>query len=364
MDGLRKAGRVDGVYLSLHGAMGVDGVGGPERSCSRRRARWWGSRLSWRAMTCTRTSRRSAWRRATRSRAPDEPAPRSRARGAAMRGDVDRHAARARAPGGRVGAACVDPRGREHDRFPAPPPMLDVFLRMKWMERDHDVLGTSVNMCHPWNRPPALGWSTAVVTNHDVALAERLRGRSGRAVLGEAQATATPRSATAEDAVRRAKDARIARRLGVVMIADASDVVARGGAGREHGLAEGAFGGGERGGAHVVRAFAQSRGDRRDLGKWRRGARSSCRSAGSCDPKRGEALSVRGRLQTKKRLRASSGWWCSRAGTCAWCSWRGRQSRSGPRFRDLGLESMASRRHRGQELLPLPAVLRTDEPQE
>ena len=117
------------------------------------------------------------------------------------------------------------------------PPMLDVFLRMKWMERDRQVLGTSVNMCHPWNDHPALGWSTAVVTNRDTALAERLADELAERCW-EKRHRQPPRFATPEEAIRKARDARLARKLGVVMMADASDVVTAGAPGENTALLE------------------------------------------------------------------------------------------------------------------------------
>ena len=53
-------------------------------------------------------------------------------------------------------------------------PMRAVFRRMRRAEKRGEVLAASTFMVHPWNDDPALGWSTVVVTDDDLAAAERL----------------------------------------------------------------------------------------------------------------------------------------------------------------------------------------------
>lgn len=297
VDGLKKAGRVDGVYLSLHGAMGVDGVKDPEREI----------------LAAARTVVGRSPIVATYDLHANLTKERVEASDALQSYQTNPHRDHARV-GRRAGEILI---GMLQGRLrPAVawrslpmilgggstidflPPMLDVFLRMKWMERDREVLGASVNMCHPWNDHPALGWSTAVVTNRDVALAERLADELAERCWAKRKQQ-PPTFATARDAVRRARDARLARKLGVVMIADASDVVTAGAPGENTAILKVLL---EEGRGMVAYVPLRDPAAVAELWEVPEGREVEVSVGGKLDPKRGEALSVRGRIQTKKRL--------------------------------------------------------------
>jgi microcystin degradation protein MlrC len=53
-------------------------------------------------------------------------------------------------------------------------PMRAVFARVARAERRGEALAASVLMAHPWNSDPGLGWSTVVVSDGDRGAAERL----------------------------------------------------------------------------------------------------------------------------------------------------------------------------------------------
>lgn len=178
------------------------------------------------------------------------------------------------------------------------PPMIDVFLRMKWMERDRKVLGASVNMCHPWNDHPALGWSTSVVTDRDPALAERLADELASRCW-EKRHKQPPVFATPEEAIREARDARIARKLGVVMIADASDVVTAGAPGENTAILERLLEDGKGMIAYVPLRDPAAVGE---LWSVPVGREVEISVGGKLDPARGEALIVKGRVQNKTHL--------------------------------------------------------------
>ncbi len=110
------------------------------------------------------------------------------------------------------------------------PTMRPLFRRMKQLERDPRVLYCSLFMCHIWNVNPELGWSTHVVTDGDTALAEAIAEELAELAwrVRHEQAPVFP---TATEAIAQARTARLARRLGTVCMCDASDIVSAGAAG-------------------------------------------------------------------------------------------------------------------------------------
>lgn len=296
-DDLRAAGRVDGVYLALHGAMGVVGVRDPEKEI----------------LAATRSVIGRAPLVVTYDLHTNLTKERVELSDALQSYQTNPHRDHARV-GRRAGEILIGMvQGRLHptvawrslpmvlgggSTIDFLPPMVDLFLRMKWIERDRRVLGTSVNMCHPWNDHPALGWSTSVVTDRDAGLAERLADDLAERCW-EKRHRQPPQFATPEDAIVRARDARLARKLGVVMLADASDVVTAGAPGENTALLERLLEDGRgmvayvplRDPAAVIELWGQPEG--RDV---------EISVGGKLDPKRGRALLVKGRIQKKTRI--------------------------------------------------------------
>jgi microcystin degradation protein MlrC len=114
------------------------------------------------------------------------------------------------------------------------PPMLAVYARLHLEERRGRALAASVNMCHPFNDDPGLGWSTCVTTDGDADGAERLA--DALAEMCWPRTSCPPTFATARTAIAEAKAARVARKLGAVVLADASDVVTAGASGENTAL--------------------------------------------------------------------------------------------------------------------------------
>lgn len=117
------------------------------------------------------------------------------------------------------------------------PTMRPIFKRMKAMEREPGVLCASLFMCHPWNDTRALGWSTHVVTDGDPALAERYAEELADMAwaLRLKQPPTFKNASQAIDVVRKSK---LARRLGTVTLSDVSDVVSAGAPGENPRLLE------------------------------------------------------------------------------------------------------------------------------
>lgn len=106
-------------------------------------------------------------------------------------------------------------------------PMRKIFSRMKKMERQEDVLSVSNFMVHIWLDEPELGWSTVAVTDDNPPLAEELATEIADlnwAVRDYPHAKVY----SPEEAVKLARDKWLARKLGAVFLCDSADAVAAG----------------------------------------------------------------------------------------------------------------------------------------
>lgn len=228
-DSLGRAGDLDGLFLCLHGAMGVTGVRDPE-SAILRAAR---AALGDRPIAVTHDLHANITR--ARLDACDvlagyltnphrDHASTGRRAGSmlirALAGEVRPTTAWRSLPMLLGGGATVD----------LLPPMLPIFLRLRGMTRDPRVLNANVYMCHLWNDDPDLGWSTVVTTDGDPRLAGDLADELAERCWA-VRDVMPPRFSPADEAVAAARAATLARKLGVVMMCDASDVVAAGGTG-------------------------------------------------------------------------------------------------------------------------------------
>ena len=229
VEGLRKAGRVDGVFLALHGAMGVVGVRDPETRLLRaaRDAAGGAPVVTTHDLHANLTQGRVDAAHAI----------------AAYQTNPHRDHARIGKKAGRILLGSLRGELRPTTAWRSLPmllgggntvdflaPMRSLFLKMRWEERKKNLLAVSTFMVHPWNDDPALGWSTHVVTNGDAALAEALADELAE-MCWERRHELPPTFSTPEEALRQAHEARWQRKLGVVMLADASDVVTAGAAG-------------------------------------------------------------------------------------------------------------------------------------
>ena len=226
LEQLRRAGRIDGMYFCLHGAMGAQGIADPE------------SRLV--------QSVRSVIGNVPVVVSHDLHGNITRARTIAADAIVayqtnpHRDHAKIGAKAGRIviGTALGELRptmawrtlpmilgGGKTIDFLAP--MRSVFRRMRRAEKSGEALAASTLMCHPWNDDPALGWSTVVVTDNDPAAADRLADELAEQCW-ERRHEQPPAFPTAKHAIEEARAARVRRKLGCVVMADASDVVTAG----------------------------------------------------------------------------------------------------------------------------------------
>lgn len=226
VEGLRRLGPLDGMYFCLHGAMGAQGIQDPETRLLR--------------------AARSVLKGAPLVVSHDLHANLTRERVAAADAIVayQTNPHRDHAQVGRkagqilIGAVLSELKptmawrtlpmflgGGNTVDFLAP--MRAVFSDMRHAEQRGEALAASTLMCHPWNDDPHLGWSTAVVTNNDLAAAERLAERLAE-LCWERRHEQPPAFKTPAEAIAQARSARFRRKVGCVTMSDASDVVTAG----------------------------------------------------------------------------------------------------------------------------------------
>lgn len=114
-------------------------------------------------------------------------------------------------------------------------PMRAIYQWMSRVERDPRVLYVSLFNCHVWNDHPDLGWSAVVVTDGDAALADRLADELADRAWA-VRHEQPPEFPCAAEAIARARAASVRRRLGTVCLSDASDAVGAGAPGENTAL--------------------------------------------------------------------------------------------------------------------------------
>jgi len=106
-------------------------------------------------------------------------------------------------------------------------PMRGIFRRMKAMERQPGVLSVSNFMVHIWLDDPELGWSTVAVTDGNQPLAEKLADEIAE-LNWAVRDRKHPEPISPEKAVELARKSWLSRRLGTTIFCDVSDIVAAG----------------------------------------------------------------------------------------------------------------------------------------
>ena len=223
---LRAAGRIDGMYLCLHGAMGVLGISDPETRLVRSvREVLGGAPL---------VVSHDLHGNVTQERVDAVDAL------VAYQTNPHRDHARIGKKAGAIAIGTVLGELKPTMAWRSLPmilgggktidflqPMRAVFKRMRQAERAGDALAASTFMVHPWNDSPSLGWSTLVVTDNDAAAADRLADELAE-MCWERRHEQPPRFPGASEAIATARAAKFRRKLGCVTMADASDVVTAG----------------------------------------------------------------------------------------------------------------------------------------
>ena len=106
-------------------------------------------------------------------------------------------------------------------------PFRAIFQRMKRMERQKDVLSVSFFPVHLWLDSPELGYSTLAITDGNADLAQELADEIAE-MAWEVRAVPQPTGYSPEVAIQMARKARLERGLGAVIFCDVSDAVGAG----------------------------------------------------------------------------------------------------------------------------------------
>lgn len=172
-------------------------------------------------------------------------------------------------------------------------PMRAVFSRMKAMERDPRVLSVSLFMAHIFNDSPALGWSAHVTTDGDPDLAERLADELADLAWG-VRDVMPPRFLPPEEGFAEIRRAWLSRRLGTVCVPDVSDIVGAGGTGENTNLLRALLEHGP-----DLRGYVPVRDARAVADLWgrRTGDAVDLEVGGQLDPTNNPAVRVRGTLR-------------------------------------------------------------------
>jgi len=107
------------------------------------------------------------------------------------------------------------------------PTMRRCFKKLRTVEKNPAVLDASLIMCHPYNSDPALGWASVVMTDDAVQTGERLAEEIADA-LWATKDVLPPKFVDPATAIARARKHKLLRKVGVLTISDLSDVVTTG----------------------------------------------------------------------------------------------------------------------------------------
>ncbi len=107
------------------------------------------------------------------------------------------------------------------------PPFKKIFARMKKMEKQEDVLSVSFFPVHIWIDEPELGYSTVGITDGKPDLAASLADEISE-MAWAVRDVPQPQGNSPEEAVAIAREKKIARALGTLVFCDVSDAVGTG----------------------------------------------------------------------------------------------------------------------------------------
>lgn len=227
---LRSAGRLDGVYLALHGSMRVEGMSGsPEADLLESVGReapgaLVAATLDLHANLSQRIVDAAPVLQSFRANPHWDLFPSGARAGhtlvRSLRGDARPVSAWRKLPvvlGGGAGISFLDPARR-------------VFRKMKQMHRQPGVLNTSFNMVHPFSDAPDLGWSVHVTVDDDQARAEDLADTLAETAWG-IRRVPIPEAVTVTEAMRRVRGRRGIHRRFPSSLVDMGDGVLTGATG-------------------------------------------------------------------------------------------------------------------------------------
>lgn len=291
LTGLRDAGPLDGVYLALHGALCVPGVGDPEGELLRAVREAVGSThiavsFDLHANLTPLKVEHVDLMCAYRTNPHRDHAHIGERCGELLLGTLAREIAPVMAW---RHLPLVLGGGKNVDFLQ---PMRAIYRWMRRQERDDRVLAVNLFQNQLWLDHDEVGWATCVVTDGDPELAARIAEELAD-LCWRTRHEQPPDFPGPDEAIQLARDARWARRLGTVCMCDASDIVGAGSTGDN---------------TRLLRALLETGTDLQTLFPLRdpiaierlwsapKGRRLSLSIGGTLDPARNTPLPVRGRL--------------------------------------------------------------------
>lgn len=228
LEGLRGIKKLDGIYLSLHGASGVEGMYDPEGDLLQAIRDVYGDKLP--VATTYDGHANMTEKKATLA--------------TIIVGDVTHPHRAFFATGYSAGKILVKTvQGEIHPTMTVRklrllrgggvcmdflPPMDSIFNRMKEMEKMPGVLSMSNFLVHCWLDEPELGWSTVAVTDNNKALADKLADEIADLDWSVRGYEITQKFYSPSEAVKAARDSWLERLTGTTMWCDMSDTVGTG----------------------------------------------------------------------------------------------------------------------------------------
>ena len=177
-------------------------------------------------------------------------------------------------------------------------PMRPIFRRMSAMERDPRVLSVSLFMAHCFNDSPQLGWSVHVSTDGDPALADALADELADLAWG-VRDIPPPRFLSPEEGIAEVRRSWLARRAGTVCVVDTSDIVGAGSTGENTNLLAALLQHGQGLRAYVPVRDAVAVEQLWEQAGAERGAEVALEVGGHLDPEHNPRVTVRGRLRSR-----------------------------------------------------------------
>lgn len=228
MTRLRAAGKLDGIYLSLHGSMGVEGLNDPEGDLLQAIRDEFGDKLpvgtsyDQHANMTEKKARLATFIVGYKTNPHRDFFNTGYTSGRILvktvLGEVHPTMVVNKLRLLRGGGTMMD--------FLAP--MDRVFSRMGEMEKSPAVLSVSNFLVHPFLDEPELGWSTVAVTDNDRELAGKLADEIADLDWSVRGYKVTQRLLSPSEAVKAARDSWLERLLGTTMFCDLSDTVGTG----------------------------------------------------------------------------------------------------------------------------------------
>jgi microcystin degradation protein MlrC len=228
MTRLRSAGKLDGIYLSLHGSMGVEGLVDPEGDLLQAVRDQFGDRIP--VGTSYDQHANMTEKKATLATFI-----------VGYKTNPHRDFFNTGYTSGKIMARTL--LGEIHPTMVVDklrllrgggtmmdflPPMDSIFSRMREMEKSPSVLSVSNFLVHPFLDEPELGWSTVAVTDNDPELANRLADEIADLDWSVRGYKVTQKILSPSEAVKAARDSWLERLLGTTMFCDLSDTVGTG----------------------------------------------------------------------------------------------------------------------------------------